>query len=217
MERYFVLDKVNTWYDWRAVLTAKDVTPPTPKTNYVDIDGMSGSLDLSEALTGEITYEDRTVTASFWIDNGTVNDRAVLLREIASMFHGRKIQVIEPDDLEHYFYGRVNIKSQKNIQAYAEITLEITCDPWRYALEETTRMIDVTGDYTDVVIRNSGVKSVCPTIAVTGAVDITYNGVKTSLTDGVYKITDIKLRQGFNIIGVSGEGTVTFTYREASL
>lgn len=218
MERFFILDKVNTWYDWRLILTAKDVTPPEPKTNYVDIDGMSGTLDLSESLTGEITYKDRTVSASFWTSEGSYKDREKLLRDIVSALHGKKIKIIEPDDPDHYFYGRVNIKSRKNILPYAEFSIECTCEPWRYALNDSVRRVEVNSQsVTEVIIRNNGVKSLCPEITVTGSVDITYNGVKTTLNSGSYKISDIKLRQGVNIIGVSGIGSVIFTYKEADL
>ena len=218
MERFFILDKFNTWYDWRLILTAKDVTPPEPKTNYVDIDGMSGTLDLSEALTGEITYKDRTVSASFWTSEGSYKDRDKLLREIVRALHGKKIKIIEPDDPDHYFYGRVKIKSRKNILHYAEFSIECTCEPWRYALNDSVRRVEVNSQsVTEVIIHNNGVKSLCPEITVTGSVSITYNGVKTTLTAGSYKISDIRLRQGVNIIGVSGTGSIAFTYKEADL
>lgn len=218
MERYFILDKFNTWYDWRLILTSKDVTPPEPKTNYVDIDGMSGSLDLSEALTGEITYNDRTVSASFWTSEGTRKDRERLLRDIRIALHGKKIKIIEPDDPDHYFYGRVNITSESNIVPYAEFEIEAICEPWRYAVNDTIRTIEVNSqNMTKAVIHNNGVKTLCPDITVTGAVDITYNGVKIPLIAGTYKIPDIKLYHGVNIIGVSGNGSATFTYKEADL
>lgn len=218
MERYIILDKFNTWYDWRLILTSKDVTPPEPKTNYVSIDGMSGSLDLSEALTGEIHYNDRTVSATFLTDTGSRKDREKLLRDIRVALHGKKVKIIEPDDPDHYFYGRVVITAQSNNLAYAEFTIEAICDPWRYAINDSVRLINVNSQIvTDVVIHNNGVKTLSPVITVTGSVDITYNGVKTSLTAGNYKISDIKLKQGVNIIGVSGSGSVTFTYKEADL
>lgn len=218
MERFFIFDKFNTWYNWRLIVTAKDVTPPEPKTNYINIDGMNGTLDLSEALTGDIAFNDRTVSASFWTSNGSYKDREKLLRDIVSSLHGKKIKIIEPDDPEHYFYGRVKIKSRKNILPYAEFSIVCECDPWRYAVNDSVRRIDVNSELlTQVVINNNGVKSLCPEITVTGSVDIIYNGVKTSLTAGSYKISDIRLRQGVNIIGVSGTGSVTFTYREADL
>ena len=217
MERYFILDKKNTWYDWRLVLTAKDVTPPTPKTNYVKIDGMSGSLDLSESLTGEITYEDRTITASFWTSEGTRKERDKLLKDIIATLHGKKIKIIEPDDPERYFYGRVKVNSISNTLSYASFSIEATCDPWRYAINESTRTAEVYNTSLSLVINNNGVKTLSPIITVTGSVDVTYKGVKSSLTDGTYKISDIRLYRGSNVIDVSGTGSVSFTYREADL
>ena len=218
MERYFILDKLNTWYDLHLIVTAKNIPDAEPKTNYVALDGMNGTLDLSEVLTGEITYNDRTISASFWTDYGTRKDREVLLRNISASLHGKKVKIIEPDDPTHYFYGRVSIKSKNNIIPYAELTLEAICEPWRYALEETKRTVEVNSStVTNLVIINNGVKTLSPIITITGNVDITYNGNKTSLVAGSYKISDIKLYQGTNIIGVSGKGSATFSYREADL
>lgn len=218
MERFFILDKFNTWYNWRLILTAKDITPPEPKINYVNLDGMSGTLDLSESLTGEVTYEDRTITASFWTDEGSYKDRERLLREITTALHGKKIRIIEPDDPEHYFYGRVKIKSRENNLAYAEFTIEAVCEPWRYSIYDTVRRIEVNNqNAADLVIHNNGVKTLCPVITVTGSVNIVYNGVTTPLTAGSYKITTIKLYQGVTVIGVSGNGSVKLTYKEADL
>lgn len=217
MERFFILDKFNTWYDWRLILTAKDVTPPEPKTNYVNLDGMDGTLDLSESLTGEIAYDDRTVTATFWTDNGTRTEREALLREIRAVLHGRKIKIIDPDDPDHYFYGRVKIKSVKNTVPYAEFSIEATCEPWRYANEESVRSVEVKDQTVNIIMSNNGVKTLSPTITVTGSVTIGYNGATVDLTAGAYRITDIKLYRGANIVTVSGSGTVVFTYKEADL
>ncbi len=216
MERYFILDKFNTWLDWGLILTEKKISLAEPKTNYVDIDGMSGSLDLSESLTGEVTYKDRTISASFWTDKGSRKDREVLLKNITFALHGKKIKIIEPDDPDHYFYGRVKIKSYNNNLAYLEFSIEATCEPWRYALTDTVRHIDVNGN-TDVVIYNHGVKTVSPIIKVNGSVAIIYNDAKVSLTTGSYKISDVKLRRGVNTIGLRGSGEVMFTYKEADL
>jgi hypothetical protein len=218
MERYFILDKFNTWYDLHLLVTAKTIPDAEPKTNYVKLDGMSGSLDLSEALTGEITYDDRMISATFWTDYGNRKDREALLKLITASLHGKKVKIIEPDDPEHYFYGRVNVKSKTNILPYAEFTIEATCDPWRYAINESKRRVDInSSDITDVVIHNNGVKTLCPLITVSGTVTIIYNDTEAVLTSGSYKISDIKLYQGSNIIGVSGNGSVIFTYREADL
>lgn len=218
MERFFVLDKYNTFYDWDLILTEKSITPPEPNTHYINIDGMSGSLDLSEALTGEITYKDRIISASFWTDVGNVKSRDKLLKRIVSILHGKKIRIIEPDDTDRYFVGRIKIKSYSNTLPFMTFTIEATCEPYRYALTDTVRTVDLkANDKMDVVIQNAGAKTLSPMIRVTSAVNITCKDVSVQLEQGTYKISDIKLQQGFNIITVTGSGKVTFTYREADL
>lgn len=216
--RYFYFDKYHTLLDWGLVLTNKSIPEPEPKTNYIQLDGVSGSLDLTEALTGEVAYNDRTVSATFSASCGTYQEREAVRRRIAAAIHGRKVQIIEPDDPEHYFLGRVTVKDGTRHASYSTFTLEAVCEPWRYALAESTRRVEVTaGNPQDVVIENTGVKTLCPDIQVEGAVTLTFEGGTVDLATGAYKVADIKLRQGDNVVGVSGTGAVTFTYREATL
>lgn len=218
MERAFIFDQINTWYDWNLYLIAKDIPDPEPDFNFVEIEGMSGTLDLSEVLAGEITYRDRTITATFWTDQGTYSERERLLRQIARTLHGKKKKIIEPDDVNSYLYGRIKITSIENNRAYAEFSIEAVCEPWRYARFETERRIEVNGETAiEVVINNSGVKTLCPLITVDGLVNITVDGNTTALESGSCKIAQLKLRQGTNVVGVSGVGTVVFTYREGDL
>ena len=217
MERAFIIDKFNTFNDWRLILTAKSITPPQAKTNYVNIDGMSGTLDLSEALTGEITYNDRTITASFLIIEGAFKDRNSLIREIVSKLHGKKVKIIEPDDTEHYFYGRVTVKNINNDKAYGKIDLEAVCDPWRYSINDSVRRIELNNQTVEAVINNNGVKTLCPEITVSGSVNLKFKGGQVALTDGSYKISDLKLYSGVNIIELSGSGAIIFTYKEADI
>lgn len=218
MERFFIFGDKNTFYDWDLVLTFKEITPPEPKTNYVELDGMSGTLDLSEALTGEITYDDRKIKASFWTSEGSHKDREKVIQGIVSYLHGKKVKIIEPDDTDHYFYGRVKITSKENNLAYAEISIECECDPWRYSINESVRVVSATPQtITNIIINNNGVKSLTPIVVVTGDIEIIYNDKNYSLTDGTYQIPDVKLYQGVNVIGVTGSGSVAFSYREAEL
>ena len=47
-ERSFWFDNYSTWDHWRCILTRKDVTPPQPKTSFIELDGMNGTLDLTK-------------------------------------------------------------------------------------------------------------------------------------------------------------------------
>ena len=95
--------------------------------------------------------------------------------------------------------------------------IEATCEPWKYSIEESSRSVTVNGQAVDIVIHNNGVKTLCPSINVTGAVSLTIDGVTTALTEGGYMITNLKLKTGANVVGISGNGSVTLTYREADL
>lgn len=214
--RYFLFGDNNTWSDWKLTLTAKDTPLPEPKTNYVNLDGVSGSLDLTEALAGEVTYNDRTVTASFWTSEGTFEERVALVNQIGAALHGKKVEIVEPDDQTHYFLGRVKITAQKYSQVHSEFTVEAICDPWRYALEETVQTVEVDGAGS-VTLANAGVKSLCPDISVTGSVTLTCGDTTVTLEAGTHKVPGIKLRTGETVVNVAGSGTVTFRYREAGL
>ena len=216
MRRYFIIDKYNTWFDWRLTLTGKEIEPAEPKTSYVELDGVHGSLDLTEALTGEVAYSDRALVASFMTSEGSYDEREARLRAITAALHGRKVQIIEPDDPEHYYLGRVKIIPGVKHPSYTELELEATCDPWRYAVNETERRVEVA-DEVGVVIVNHGDKTVCPALDVDGTVKLTFNGGTAELADGSYKIADLRLVPGANVVGLTGNGTVTFVYREASL
>lgn len=215
--RFFILDKFNTWHDWRCTVTAKSVPPAEPKTNYVEIDGAHGALDLSEALTGGPVYGTRIVTASFMCSEGTYREREELLRRIRTALHGRKVQIIEPDDPDHFFLGRVVIKESVNNLAYMTFSIEAVCDPWRYAISAANRSTEVDGDSVDLVIQNHGDKTLCPVITVTGEVTLTFDGATADLIAGSYQVTDLRLTHGPNVVTVSGKGSVVFTYQEAVL
>lgn len=218
MARYFIFDKFNTWYDWGFILTGKDIPDAEPNVNYVKLDGADGTLDLSESLTGHVTYQDRTISAAFWTDQGTYSDREKLIRDIVRELHGHKIKIVEPDDPEHYFYGRFVVTSKRNIIPFAEIEVEMICEPWRYSQNETTRRIDVTNQSGfDVVLMNHGAKVLTPLVTVSGNINISYGDTDLILSEGVYQISDLRLTHGVNVVNVSGDGYVIFTYREADL
>ena len=220
MERFFKFDKFNTFYDWGLILTDKEISPPEPKTYSVDIDGMDGSLDLSEALAGRVVYGDRTISATFWTDKGNRNERNNLLRSIRQSVHGRKMHIIEPDDPDHYFVGRVKIKNEVNNLAYAEISIECVCEPYRYSVEDTVRYVSFKKiNAVNIVLSNNGTKIITPEITVTGSCTVYLGNASATIKDGTYKITELRLQRGFNNVNIypNTDGSISFRYREADI
>ena len=212
--RAFTIDGYNTYHDWGLVLTAKSIPPAEPKLVYIPLDGKNGSLDLTEALAGETTYQDIPLSASFSLSGGDYVTRERRLCGIILLLQGRKVRIVEPDDPDHYLLGRVRVKRGVHHAAYHTFTIEATCEPWRYALEPTRRTVPVDGEV-DVVLNNTGARTVRPDLEVDGDVVVEFNGLTATLTSGRHQLADIRLKSGANVVHLSGEGTVTFIYTEA--
>jgi len=207
----------HTVADWGFILNSKTIEPPAPKIITVPIDGRDGDLDLSEALTGEIKFENRRASFTFIITEGTYSDREAMIARVYRAVHGRKLRIILDDDYTHYLFGRCSITESSNDRAYGTLVIEAICEPWRYQIYDTIRTIEVTDTLTDILLSNKGVKSVTPTLKVTGTVSITFGTSTISLSAGEYKIPELILKSGETLIKVQGSGSLVVTYREGIL
>lgn len=209
--------KYHTADDWGLILNAKTINPPAPKYVKVSVDGRDGDLNLSRTLTGDMKYSNRDVSFTFLVTDGTQESREELISEIINLIHGNELQIIEPDDLEHYFLGECSVGNIRNDRAYGSFVVSANCEPYRYAIDEVNRTITATTTPSNIVLTNSGRKRLTPTVKVTASVNLEFGTTKVSLGAGTYKLTSLVLKPGANTVTVSGSGSVTFTYREGVL
>ena len=210
-------DEYHTAEDWDLILNSKKIDPPTPKHITVSVDGRDGDLDLSDVLTGEVKYENREISFTFLLCEGSQVWREERITEIINYIHGKKLMITEPDDPDHYFIGRCSVSDIHNDKAYASFSVSANCEPYRYFNGEINRIINPTATPVDIVLTNTGRKTLTPTIIVSESVNLTINNVSVALSAGTYKLTELLLRTGNTIVTVKGSGTVTFNYREAVL
>ena len=200
--------------DWGLILNAKSIDPPTPKYNKISVDGRDGEINLSRALTGDIKFTNRPVNFTFLLTNGTQVEREEIINEIINIIHGQELEIIEPDDQDHYLKGECTVSNVVNNKAYASFNVSADCEPYRYALDEIHRLVNLSSTETIVTITNSGRKVLVPTLTVSGTAKIVVGSTSVSLASGTYKLTDLQLKSGPNPITVSGSGTITISYRE---
>lgn len=203
--------------DWGLIFNSKKLDPPTPKVVKVSVDGRDGDLDLSEALTGEIRYENRSASFTFLITEGSQADREYMLNVIINAIHGKTHNIILPDDLEHYLIGRCSVSDVTNDRAFGSFTVSADCDPFRYSVYETKRTIDLTNTPVAIALSNSGRKTIIPTLVVENTASISFGNTDLSLGAGTYQIPALKLASGITTITVSGAGSLALSYREAVL
>ena len=128
----------NTWTDWHLVPTSRPViNPPKPKTQYVDIPGADGSIDLTESLAGRPVFSDREgsiefiVLNDFNIDNYNYN-WIDIYTEVLQYLHGRRMRMILEDDPNYYYDGRFAVNSWKSDANNSTITIDYVVGPYKY-------------------------------------------------------------------------------------
>lgn len=130
----------NTWNDFHLIPSSRpDIAIPARSFKYVDIPGRSGSLDLSDYLTGNnVTYSDRSGTFEFVVIReyaGVVIDgRSWVDRknELVNFFDGSVMNVKLEDDTSYYYTGRVTVESWQTGEAFSTITVNYRLQPFKY-------------------------------------------------------------------------------------
>ena len=124
----------NTYDDWHLIPSSRPVILPPPiKTNYIDIPGRDGKLDYSEALLGRPTYENRTGSLEFIVENG-YRDWAGLYTEIMQNLHGKRKNICLEDDPGYYYTGRLAVSDWESASdgTWSTITIDYELEPFKY-------------------------------------------------------------------------------------
>ena len=202
----------DSYTDFNLILRPKERPFPTPKTNYVSIEGRDGDLDLTTSLTGDVKYENISYSLEFYLKDERVNWEDTLLK-LSTYLHGKKMNLIFSEDPDWYYVGRYtlnNVESDRNIGL---LVIDCNLEPYRLKKVETVKTITGTGT---LILPNTR-KWVMPTITSSGSMQFTYEG-KTFTVNNTLQSPDIILKEGNNAIEViSGTGTLTVTYREGRL
>lgn len=225
-------ENIHTYKDWGLKWYGLEISSPDPKTNYIDIPGGDGKLDLSEALTGDIKYDNRKIKLKFdvdgdyykWIDKSS---------EIMNFIHGKKAKIILDTDPSFYWYGRIELSSGKEDFSLGE--LEITADVEPYKNDLISSLEDwkwdifnfetgVIRDYRNLnvdgklkVVIPGTRKKICPTIQSTSNMELWVDGNIINIKQGTYRYWDIVLSKEDNILTFKGVGAISIEYRGGSL
>ena len=203
----------HSYNDFSLILTNKTIGKAEPKTSNVDIEGMDGSLDLTEYF-GDVKYKNRKLTFEF----STIipmNEFLNLYSNIQNELNGKYLKVILDEDPDFYYIGRLNVNDWKSDKRIGKITIELDCEPYKYRINETVLSYALTGN-ADLYLTNLK-KLVVPIITTDSEIKIIFEETSYSLSAGTWEIDDIILKPGINKITVIGTGNITFQYKEGGL
>lgn len=116
---------IRPWEDYGTFLVNYDAPPPEPKIYRVDIEGRSGSLDMTE-WAGDVFFNDRTVTVR-------LRDMLGRKSEIINALLGRRCRVqFDQDDPDYYYEGRCEAIQEQERRHVSDMTLTIVCHPFKH-------------------------------------------------------------------------------------
>lgn len=208
---------IHTFDDLGLVLSVcPDMPPAQAKTNYIEIPGADGDLDLTE-VHGEVKYSARENQYTFTMMPDSTMTWEEKMSEVSGLLNGKRCKVTLDKDEDYYWDARVTVNEYASDRVLHQIVIGVKVQPYKLKQYVTKRTFNLTGTATTVTLTN-GRKSVCPVIECTNDnTVITFGDLTVNLSAGKHEILDIQLKQGLNRVTVSGSGTVTFTYQEGEL
>ena len=188
----------HSYLDFGMILTEQNIGLPTPKTYTVNIEGMDGTLDLSECF-GEMKYVNRTLKFTFEsIDK--ITDWQTKMIKISSFLHGQKMKITTWSDPNFYYIGRCQIDEFNSNSKLGKIVISCDCEPFKYKQNITTFNL-VEGLNT---MQNSRMTVYADLI----------NESEITINSKVYSagthLRAIKLMSGTNTLNSSGNATLNF-------
>ena len=200
--------------DYGLIVAPYAIPLPEPQTNFVEITGRDGALDLSEAF-GTVRYADRVIELTLY--NRAPFDS--LVSAFAADVHGRRMNVIFDRDPTFYYDARITIEDVERHWGYCELSLECRAKPYKLEQFETAITILPAGSAT-VTLTNTRMPIV-PSITVSAemALAFTIDGKDYSVTlpAGTHTVPSLVLMEGDTEIGITGTGSATFAYRKGAL
>lgn len=205
-------DEIHSYTDLNLVLSAVSIPPAAVKTNYVDIPGGDGSVDLTEAL-GEVKYKDRDCAFTFTVL--PQDDYEGKKMQVSNLLNGKRCRIKLDKDPGYHWEGRCFINEYASEKKIRKIVVKATVAPYKLK-DEVTNVIVPAGELVSVTLEN-GRKTVVPTITNTDAATIHFDGNTYTLNAGTHTILNIELKQGKHQMFVTSDGQVRFTYQEGDL
>ena len=213
------------------LLQESRITSPEAKTNYVDVPGADGALDLSEAVSGRPVYKMRTLNLVF-ASKDRSNTQLQRFSQMLNELHGKSTDIILDTDKSYFYTGRVSVGDLDAHSGYMTVPVKCTVYPYKHSIVksdegwlwdtlnfengiigETVYTVDGT---LNVTVQN-GKEPVSPALTFSAATTMTFKGSTYAFGSGTFSRPEIILDAGDNVMTFKGTGTVRISFREGRL
>lgn len=203
----------DSYTDFALILASHTIGEAAPRTNSVEVEGMDGSLDLTEYF-GEVFYSNRELSFTFSLIE-PVSEFPRIYSEVKNAIHGRRMKIRLGWDSGFYYVGRVTVSEWQSNGRIGSITVTADCEPYKYKVKPTTKTFKVEGSKT--VILSNLRKRVSPQFESDAVFTVKQGDESYTASQGVWSDARIILQQGDNRLDFEGNATITVTYQERGL
>lgn len=214
------------------LLDGYTIGTPQVKTQIIDIPGVSGTIDLTEALTGNIPYQNRTIELEFKYLSDFGEDYHTVQSNVMNFCHGKEVKVLFDNDSKFYWIGRASVESSKE-RGYQTIIIEIDAKPYKYNIYSSAEywlwdpfnfLTDYANELIELKVVGSTETTVIgsvvptnPTITSSSSMKVTFEGNTYNVDKGTFTYYSINLKDGENTLLFTGNGVITIEVRGGSL
>lgn len=118
-----------------------DKGSPSPKLSTVNVPGMDGILDMTEANTGSVKFGNRTMTLNF-AAKVDLADQAAFEASVMDALHGRQInQIVFDDDPDWFYAGRASVRFADKKPWKERVIVTVDAAPYAMKSVETVQSL----------------------------------------------------------------------------
>lgn len=229
-------DGVHSYGEWGLKLKDVSIGFPEEKQAFVDVPGMNGQLDLTDAQNGGVAYGMRTLEFTFDARDCNYLNWTWLVSKVARAIHGGKKKIVLDIDPDYFYVGRCSINTKKTDEIFAEIAVTCKCEPFKMTgTSENGEWLWDPFSFIDGVIRDTAGIAINSAsswqkvsvygwahnealeIRSTAAMKLQFDGQEYDLTAGTNIMVQFDIQEGENSVYFKGVGTVTIIQRGGTL
>ena len=180
------------------LLDGYKLSPPEIKTYLVDIPGSNGSIDLTEALTGDVAYGNREQEFTFMVVNP--HDFESVKTDVSNFLHGRSFDYQMTMDPDYTYHGRFEVTDYDHSYyswpgIVGVFAIKVSADPYKRKRQQSY-VVNAIGGQTFQF--QSGRKPVHPTVQTDRVISVRWNEKEIRVPVGTWILNDVVFRQGAN-------------------
>ena len=131
-------EEFHTYDDWNLYIVNTDcIGNPEQYTNYVEVPGRNGRLDMSEVLTGRPVYLGRKLK----IELASARPKTMWDATVSyfrNHINGRVCRITFDNDMSYFWRGRVHIDDFSSAMALGKFTVNVDAEPYKYSIHQST-------------------------------------------------------------------------------